>query len=75
MLLRLIELLFLALFTVTVITQVVVPLWRGRPVFPLFGPVGRAEDAVAHARERADAKSKLSELRKTPKPEAPNNAQ
>lgn len=37
-LLRMLEALFSFIFAITIITQVIIPLWRNLPLFPLFNP-------------------------------------
>lgn len=56
MFLALMEYAFLAVFLIIVGTQMVWPLWKGRPMFPIFGPRRQAEARLGETLEELEAK-------------------
>ena len=63
-LVALVELVVAALLLYLGITQVVLPLWRGTPLFPIFRREGRLQHELAEATENvveADLKKKIVE--------------
>lgn len=53
---RLLEYLFLFVALLLLISQVTIPAWRGRPMWPLFRRRRRAEELLSQAREDADVR-------------------
>ncbi len=73
MILRILEVLGGLLATLFVVTQMIIPAWRGQRLFPLFRKQGELERKLADA-VQGQEDAKLKDYIKTvkhPKPEAP----
>lgn len=69
MFLRLLELLFLVLVFIMVSTQVILPLWQNRPLFPIFGRRRKVETQlgkVVEEREVNELEKRVHDLHKSP---------
>lgn len=70
LLIRTLEYLSIALAALFFITQVIVPLAMGRPLFGMFRPAAKLEKVLAEEREKtqeAKVKSEISQERKNRK--------
>lgn len=65
------ELAFVALFFYGGLTQVILPLWNNRPVFPIFRRSGRLEHKLKEATEEvADAEMEKTITKRAQRAEA-----
>lgn len=68
MFVRVIEISTIVLFIIMMITQVIVPLWKNRPIFPIFNRSRRdLESSLTALQELEDQQKLAADLRKRTK--------